>query len=92
VKRNALNYAVDMGMLLSFAAVLMTGIAKYPLLLRLLARNGVYLPSSEITLIHEWGGAVLAVFTLVHLVLHWRWMMSATRRLWRSGKGKEAGP
>jgi hypothetical protein len=87
MRRSVLNYTVDMGMLLAFVAVFITGIAKFPILLRLLARNGVYLPSHEITLIHEWGGAAMAVFILVHLVLHWRWIMSSTGRLWKGKTG-----
>jgi hypothetical protein len=80
MKRSAVNYIVDMGMLLSFIAVLFSGIVKFPILLRLLARRGVYLPSNEITLVHEWGGAVMAAFILLHLILHWKWVLSTTKR------------
>ena len=80
MKRSVLNYIVDMGMFLSFVAVLLTGIVKFPILLRTLAKRGVYLPSNEITLIHEWGGAAMAACILLHLILHWNWVLSVTRR------------
>lgn len=80
MKRSVLNYIVDIGMLLSFVAVLLTGIVKFPILLRMLARRGVYLPSNGITLIHEWGGAMMAAFILLHLILHWNWVLSSTKR------------
>ena len=81
MKRTVLNYWIDIGMLLSFVAVLLSGIVKFPILLRMLARRGVYLPSNEITLIHEWGGALMAAFILLHLILHWKWVLSSTKRL-----------
>ena len=81
MKRSVLNYTVDMGMFISFVAVVLTGIAKFPLLLRTLARRGLYLPSGEITFIHEWGGALMAVCILLHLILHWNWVLSSTRRI-----------
>jgi hypothetical protein len=81
MKRTALNYIIDMGMLLSFIAVLLTGIFKFPILLRMLARRGVYLPSNGITLVHEWAGALMAVCILLHLILHWKWVLSLTKRI-----------
>ena len=87
MKRSLLNYTIDMGMLLSFVAVILTGMVKFPILLRMLAKRGVYLPSSEITLIHEWGGAMMAVFILLHLILHWNWVCSTTKRFFTKKSG-----
>jgi hypothetical protein len=87
MKRSLLNYIVDMGMLLSFVAVLLTGISKFPILLQTLAKRGVYFPSNEITLIHKWGGTAMAACILLHLILHWNWVLSATR----SYLGKRSG-
>jgi hypothetical protein len=77
-------------MLLSFLAVVVTGIGKFPILLRFLAKNGVYLPSSGITLIHTWGGVAMTALILVHLVLHWKWVVSVTRRF-LAGKRRKSG-
>jgi hypothetical protein len=89
MKRTTLNYLVDLGLILSFTAVLLTGIMKFPILLRGLARRGFYLPSNEIALVHQWGGAALAAFSLFHLVLHWKWVAFTTRRFLRRGHGSD---
>jgi hypothetical protein len=31
--------------------------------------------------IHDWAGIALIVILLVHLLLHWRWVLSVTRRV-----------
>ena len=85
MKRSTLNYFIDLGLILSFSAVLVTGTAKFPMLLRGLAKRGAYLPSNEITLVHQWGGVALAAFSLFHLVLHWKWVVSTTKRFLRRG-------
>jgi hypothetical protein len=33
--------------------------------------------------VHEWLGLGLAAILLVHLTLHWDWVLRLTRRLWR---------
>jgi hypothetical protein len=30
--------------------------------------------------IHKWGGLALSVLAVVHLALHWKWLMRMTRR------------
>ena len=35
--------------------------------------------------VHEWLGLALAVVLLVHLTLHWDWVLRITRRLWHRG-------
>jgi hypothetical protein len=87
MKRSLINYTVDVGMLISFVAVLFTGIVKFPMLLRMLAKRGVYLPSSEITIVHEWGGVMMALFIMLHLILHWKWLASSTKRFFTKKSG-----
>jgi len=31
--------------------------------------------------IHDWTGIALIVILLVHLLLHWRWVLNVTRRV-----------
>jgi hypothetical protein len=33
--------------------------------------------------VHEWLGLALALVLLIHLTLHWDWVLRLTRRLWR---------
>ncbi len=37
---------------------------------------------------HEWFGLGLALFVLVHLLLHWRWAVAVTKRFFEQVKGK----
>jgi hypothetical protein len=91
VKRTTLNYIVNLGLLASFSVVFLTGMGKFPLLLRSLARNGLYLPSNQITLVHEWGGVSLGSFILLHIVLHWKWIVSVTRQYLKRKGGLSSG-
>jgi hypothetical protein len=38
--------------------------------------------------IHDWAGVALIVILLVHLLLHWRWVLSVTRRVIRGPSGE----
>ena len=33
--------------------------------------------------IHKWVGLALGILVLVHLALHWRWLLRMTRSQWR---------
>ncbi len=83
MKRTTLNYIVNLGLLTAFSVVFLTGIGKFPLLLRFLARYRIYLPSNQITLVHEWGGVTLGSFILLHIVLHWKWIVTVTCQYWK---------
>jgi cytochrome b len=39
--------------------------------------------------VHEWIGLGFGVALLVHLTLHWDWVVRITRRLFRTGQGRE---
>jgi hypothetical protein len=69
MKRKLINYWIDIGMAVSFFAVLVTGLLKYKRLIRWLAESSVYLPTYAITEIHKYAGAAIGVFVLVHLIL-----------------------
>ena len=81
MKRKILNYWIDIGMAASFFTVLATGLLKYRRLIRWLAESNIYLPTYAITEIHKYAGAAIAVFVLVHLVLHWGWLRRTTRSI-----------
>jgi len=65
-----LNYFIDLGMAVSFVLVAVTGILKLP------ALNG---RTRDFMLLHDWSGIVLAVFVLLHLILHWNWIKCMTK-------------
>ena len=65
-----LNYFVDIGMAIAFVIVAVTGILKLP------ALGG---GTRDFMLLHDWSGVVLAVFVLLHLILHWNWIVCMTK-------------
>jgi len=74
MNRPKLNYIVDIGMAISFVIVAVTGILKLP------ALGG---RTRDYMLLHDWAGVVLAVFVLLHLILHWNWIYCMTKGIFK---------
>lgn len=69
--RTKLNYLIDIGLLISGIIVIVTGILKLEIFrLRLMNLN----------IIHDWSGIIFAVFVLIHLVLHFKWLIAVTKK------------
>lgn len=83
-----INYFVDLGLLIFFISLFITGIIKFPGLLQTL-NIGIYhrdLPMYEINAIHDWSGITLGVLVFIHLMLHWNWIVVMTKQLLRGSK------
>ncbi len=85
MKRNTVNYIVDLLAGLSFLSLLLTGIIKFPGLLSSLGLARGQLPIYQISVIHDWSGVVFAVLILIHFLLHWRWVVFTTTGFFRKG-------
>ncbi len=72
--RLKVDYFIDLGLLISFLTVFLTGIIKF-------RGWGLYdkFGFPNISLIHDWSGIVMGVLVLVHLVLHWGWIVNTTK-------------
>lgn len=79
MERAKLNYLVDAGMLLSFIVVAATGIIKMPWLARAIGVGKGGLSFEIITPLHDICGVLLVLFVLLHLVLHWGWIVAMTK-------------
>lgn len=77
------NYFVDLVMGIAFVLVACTGVIKFPGLLRLIGMSKLAIPWGPISFIHDWSGVVMAVLVLVHLILHWRWIVSMTKSFFK---------
>lgn len=42
-------------------------------------------------LIHTWGGTLMIMAALIHIVIHWNWIAGTTGRIWRVITGKQNG-
>lgn len=82
-----INYIINVLLLLSFLGVAITGIIKFPGLLKLLGIHYTELPIAEISWIHDRAGLSMAGLVLLHLILNWNWMVAVTKQLF--GKNKK---
>ena len=79
-----LNYFIDLILAVLFFAVFVTGIIKLPELK--LHKTGLF-NMSGLTFIHDWSGVLLGVFIVIHLVLHWNWIVCMTRAVFKKDGG-----
>ncbi len=80
------NYLLDLAMGL---LALVVGVSA--LLLWVVLPQG-YFPSRLLWLdIHKWSGLVLSLAVLLHVVLHWKWLVRMTRRMLGRFSGRDPG-
>jgi hypothetical protein len=83
MRRATWNYVVDMILLL------LTAVEALSVVMLWLVLPQGFFPSRLLWLdIHKWVGLALTVAVIVHLILHWRWLWTTTRR--RFGAGRRA--
>lgn len=80
ITRSTLNYIINMGMLIAFGAVFITGFIKFLGLFTVFRQGQQSLPNYELSLIHDYGGFFLGILILAHLVLHAKWIFSMTKK------------
>lgn len=82
MNKTKLNYWVDFGLIISFSICLTTGLIKWPGLIKLIGVS-VYkaLQIRNISLLHDWSGLIMGILVLVHLILHWKWIVSTTKNM-----------
>jgi cytochrome b561 len=87
-----INYVVDFLALVSFAITALSGLA-----IKFFMPSGVRQGSLQEFLgiqknawseIHDWFGILLIIFVVIHLVLHWDWIVCVTKNMLQSKKGE----
>ncbi|MDD4878799.1 MAG: DUF4405 domain-containing protein [Candidatus Nanoarchaeia archaeon] len=78
-----LKYFLDIGMLVSFLAVGITGIIKYPGFLQAIGISRQPMPFAEISNLHDKAGVALVIFVALHLILNFNWLVCTTRTFFR---------
>lgn len=78
---NKVKYFIDVGLFFSFLIMTITGIIKFGKLLRFFGINPNYaeMNMAAISAWHDWSGLVLAALVLVHLVIHFDWIVGVTK-------------
>jgi len=84
MNRTKLNYWVDIGLALSFFTCFITGLIKWPGLIKWIGVSAYRtLYFRNISTIHDFGGLIMGLLVLVHLGLHWRWIVVMTKKMFK---------
>lgn len=83
MERTTLHYIVDVALGIDFLILFITGLVKFPGLPHALGLGTLKLPMGIISNIHDWSGIALALLVFLHLVLHWSWISTMTRKVFR---------
>ncbi|WP_256623531.1 DUF4405 domain-containing protein [Methanolobus chelungpuianus] len=84
MNRSKLNYIVDIPLLAQSFIVSLSGILMY-------GGKGISylgLDGREWLHMHEQIGIIMVAFSVIHVVLHWRWMVCLTSNLFRTSKDR----
>ncbi len=73
------KYIATIGLLISFLAVFITGLIKFPGLLHTFGIQLKSLPLREINIIHNYAGLAMGILVFVHLVQNWAWLVAMTK-------------
>lgn len=90
IQGKTLRYLVDLGLLICFCLIAVTGLIKFMTLYRWFGVNNLLLPNYQISVIHDWTGLVIIMLILIHLALHFRWLVGMTKRFLGRGGSKSA--
>lgn len=73
------NYWIDVGLLIAFLGVTVTGILKLHAVMGWLGWAWQDPLVQTMSTIHDWSGIVLAALVLVHLIVHHDWIKCVTQ-------------
>jgi Domain of unknown function (DUF4405) len=84
--KTILNYWIDIGLAISFFVCFITGLIKWPGLVKMIGVSAYRtLSFGNISMLHDWSGLIMGLFVLVHLVLHWSWIVAVSKRVFGRG-------
>ena len=81
IKRNTVLYLIDLFLLILICVSFITGLIKFPGLLRNIGIDYLNFPFHSISVIHDWSGLIIGILIFIHLILHWKWMVSMTKKI-----------
>ena len=75
-----LNYWIDIGLAISFFICFITGLIKWPGLIKIIGTSAYRtLHVRNISMLHDWSGLIMGLLVLIHLALHWKWIVCMTK-------------
>ena len=82
MNKSKLNYWIDVGLALSFFVCFYTGLVKWPGLINVIGVSAYkILHFSNISKLHDMSGLIMGLLVIIHLALHWKWIVIMTKNL-----------
>ncbi len=83
-----LDYWVDVGLTISFFICFISGLIKWPGLVKMIGVSAYKtLSVRNISELHDFSGLIMGLLVVIHLALHWKWMVAVTKSMFTPGKG-----
>ena len=90
MNRTKLNYWIDVGLAISFFVCFITGLIKWPGLIKVIGTSAYKVLSfRNISQLHDMSGLVMGLLVIVHLALHWKWIVCVTKSIFKRKESKE---
>ena len=87
MNRTKLNYWIDVGLALSFFTCFITGLIKWPGLVRVIGTSAYkIIHVKNISMLHDWSGLIMGLLVIIHLALHWKWIVVVTKSMFKRGE------
>lgn len=81
MKRNKINYWINLLMLLAFLVTSISGIIIWLRIEYFYCQNIIGLTKFQLREIHLWGSLLLLILVSLHLLIHWDWMVRMTKNM-----------
>ena len=82
MNRTKLNYWIDVGLAISFFTCFYTGLVKWPGLVKIIGTSAYKIVRvKNISLLHDWSGIIMGLLVIIHLALHWKWIVAVTKNI-----------
>ncbi len=84
INRTKLNYWIDVGLAISFFTCFYTGLIKWPGLIKVIGVSAYKtLFFDNITIVHYTSGLIMGLLVVIHLALHWKWIVAVTKSFFK---------
>ena len=81
-----MKYIINLGMIVSFLGVFITGIVKYFIAQKSILVTNLGLPLYQINTVHQSSGITLGFLIILHLMLNGKWVIEMTKNIGRGQK------
>jgi len=73
-------------MAVSFIICFITGIFKFPGITNYFRIIYMTISASQMARIHDWSGFIMGLTVLIHLIVHWKWIVVMTKNIFKKNE------